>query len=249
MKVNQVFYNSLDSQLTDGHFDQSKMNWPKKGMQLLKKPTKKTSLNARVAAHWMLLWRGEFTLAGSYKDGADQLVEAVLKGGDGGHPDRFVFPILYLYRHAAEIHLKLLVRHGLELHMIPSTEKAEEALCGHALYPLWNLAMLALKKMWPDGDASQLLAVEGMISQLHRADPSGQHLRYAHLADGSLAKLDLPDWIDLENLRKVFDCLWSFLGGSYDGLDDALSHQREAEKEFRQNMEQEFASEMGGEEC
>jgi hypothetical protein len=217
--------------------DMSNIPWPKKGQKLFKEPTKKTPDTAHIVVRWVEQFKDQRFLGDSFRDAADQLIEAVLKGGDGGHPDRFVYPALYLYRHAAELQLKHLIELCLSLEYIEATDKVNDALDDHDLYRLWNCLKAGLEKAEPNG-GEELGLVEARISELHQVDPSGQHVRYATLKDGEKIGLALPDSMDLENLRKVFDGFWSFLEAC--GL--MLSHHLE----LKQEWESEMRSCMGG---
>jgi len=221
----KIFYDKFSAfRDSEGSLDHARMPWPKRGRRLLREPN--CSAPDEVSAHldWLERFSGDKMMPSAYKEAADLLVEALLKGGDGSHPDRFAFPILYLYRHAAELQMKEIIRIGLRLEYLHDSEQLEHALAAHSLYTIWNQVKSILTQHWPDADESQLSAAEAIVNDLHQTDRDGQHLRYPTGKDNVRYKCTLPDRIDLLNVRKVFDGFWAMLDGSQDGLIYADDH-------------------------
>lgn len=214
------------------HLISDDIAWPKGGQKLLRKPTSKTPKEVSAHLDWLETFSPDQMMSSAYKDSGDFLVEALLKGGDGTHPDRFAYPILYLYRHAVELQLKEILSIGLRLSLIAPSQKLEDAIENHNLYPLWNLARIVFEARWPLGDVAVLSAVEGEIQELHSADPDGQRLRYSKTKDGETFPRVLPDQLDLLHLRTCFEGLWNFLEGGIDGLLDSLQNLEEMDAYF-----------------
>lgn len=220
--MEKLFYDRYGVRQLERPLD-TKMAWPKKGQKLLKQPTSKTPREVTAHLDWLQTFNHDLAMPEAYKESGDFLVEALLQGGDGTHPDRFLFPILYLYRHAVELKLKELIYLGIRLEL-EDLSTIEETLQAHALYPLWNRVSKVLKQFWPNGDVSELGAVESIICTLHETDKDGQHLRYSKSKDGEKFTHNMPPQIDLLNMRTVIDGLWNLLDGSASGLIDALDN-------------------------
>lgn len=217
--MRRAFYDQLDVTVgtVEGLFD-TKLPWPKKGQKLLRPPTKRTPENARAVVHWLNHEYASGLKDITYKDAGDLLTEAVLHGGDGTDPDRFAFPILYLYRHATELLLKDIIREGVRLGVL-NADEVEQPLNEHALYRLWNLAKRAISEL--PGPKEDVQAAEGLISELHQADPDGQSLRYDRDKLGKTNVVKLPGTVDLAHMRRVFQGLWGFLQASAGMLSEA----------------------------
>lgn len=214
----RAFYSQLDEAFEPGSLSHMKeLPWPKQGQKLFRPATTKTPTNARAIVHWLNNGFPTGLKDTTFKEAGELLTEAVLEGGDGTDPDRFAFPIIYLYRHATELILKDIVRQSQHLGLIGRTE-AKKALVGHALYPLWNLAKVAIADL--PGSQEDVQAAEGLISELHQADPDGQSLRYETNRSGTPNVVRLPGTIDLMHLRKMFQGLWGFLEASAGMLTD-----------------------------
>lgn len=222
--MRKIFYDA-DANVDLSSSRKSKIAWPKKGHRLLKSPVASTPKEVSAHLDWLQTFnKSDLLMPDAYKQGGDYLIEALRLGGDGTHPDKFIFPVLYLYRHAIELRLKEIICLGLRLKLEQPSQKLDDILGDHPLYPLWNRARKILETYWPDGDRNELSAMESMISELHQTDSDGQHFRYAHAQDGTDLQLKLPEQLDLLHLRTVFNGLWNLLDGALSGLMDAATN-------------------------
>lgn len=234
MGRNEPFYPPRSEEFNFGSIP-----WPKKGEKLFKEPTSKTPDAAHLVISWVEQYKSQSLIGSSFKDAGDQLIEAVVRGGDGGHPDRFVYPAIYLYRHSTELQLKHLVSLCSKLEYVEGGKKVDAALGSHDLYKLWNCLKPGLVAAEPNG-GDELSIVEARVAELHRVDPNGQHVRYASQKDGENLELDLPDGLDIENLRRVFDGFWGFLEACGQMLDHHLEMKTEWESEMRSCYGEEY---------
>lgn len=217
-----------------GKIDFTDIPWPKPGRKLFIAPNYQTPKQGRILIDWVEKSKSTESVGTAFKDAGDQLVEAILHGADGGRPDRFVYPALYLYRHGAELKTKYLINLALRLEHLEESDNLNKILSGHKLYPLWNQLKIALEKE-ESKDKVIVSVVEAIINDLHKIDPDGQSLRYAFNSNGNKIALKLPDTFDLVNFRSVFEDFWHFL----QGVELMYSHYLE----FIHEMEREYRSE------
>jgi hypothetical protein len=177
-------------------------------------------------------------LPGAFKLAADMILDAHL-AANGSHNDRLLFPVLYLYRHCVELKLKDLLLLGIRTQFFDeaAAEKIldeDEGVIGqHRLCALWNKVKDFLAHSY-QGD-TQVKFAESMINELHQIDKDGQTLRYdrekgtlqlrrpkyGHPGDAQPHPLyNIPETIDIANLRQSMDCLYRYLENSYDGILD-----------------------------
>jgi len=207
------------------------MPWPKKGTKLFVDVSQEPDSQTRMIVSWVETFKDTGFLGDAFKDASDQLIEAVIEGADGSHPDRFLYPALYLYRHGLELKLKHLLDQCSELECIKEHRKYDEVVQEHSLYPLWNVLKDALREAQPNtGD--EFIAVESMINELHQVDRSGQNLRYAEGQNGQQIELKLPDAIDMARLRTAMNDLWGFL----DACESMLCHYIDLKQDFEREM-------------
>lgn len=150
-----------------------------------------------------------------FREAANVLVE---QGLTTQMQDFVFFPALYCYRHAAELTLKEIV------YLWDRAEgRPAEVLETHNLRPIWNRARAALEEAWPDGDRSQLDAMESIIVELAAVDRKGEQFRYDRDRSGHARQL--PEEIrrtDLRHVATVMNKLLANLAGAVDGIDDML---------------------------
>jgi hypothetical protein len=149
-----------------------------------------------------------------YQDAADIIVDAAQK--DDLNTDNIFFPVAYLYRHHLELMLKGLVGFGLR---VGALEKCEACMTEHNLHILWNKAKQLIQQVWPDSPAGDIKAVEQVILEFHKLDPSGQVLRYARDKEGNQHLRNGPERVDLLNLKKTVQAVSAFLDGAYAGFE------------------------------
>jgi hypothetical protein len=169
-----------------------------------------------------------------FKESGDFLIEALLKGGDGTHPDRFFFSILYLYRHALEIQLKSIISIGIQLGYGQSDD--EKLLGSHKLYPLWDFVKKMITEDSQDKYSETTEVVEETIKTLHELDSDGQKLRYSRSKVGKINEYNIPRTIDFLNTRTVFDGVWHCLVAT----EDYFMHELENKLDYENMLMSDF---------
>lgn len=175
-------------------------------------------------------------LPGAFKLAADMILDAHL-AAKGSHKDILLFPVLYLYRHGVELKLKDLLMLGIRSRLFDEAAAdkildEDKGIIGqHRLCALWNKARDMLARHYQND--TQLKVAESMINELHQIDKDGQTLRYdrlkgtlelrrpkyRHLGDAQPHPVyDIPETIDIVNLRQSMDWLYAYLERSYDGI-------------------------------
>jgi hypothetical protein len=181
-------------------------------------------------------------LPGAFKLAADMILDAHL-AAKGSHNDILLFPVLYLYRHCIELKLKDLLLLGIRTQFFDEAavdkilgkgeDEGKGIISQHRLCVLWNTARDLLAHNYQSD--SQLKVAESMVNELHQADKDGQTLRYDRVKDtlklrrpkykhGGAARphpvYNIPETIDIANLRQSMDRLYAYLETSYDGILD-----------------------------
>lgn len=176
----------------------------------------------QVDLDWLQLYPfpKDFIISEGFKEAADKIVDNLTTGRNCGHPDKFFFPVVYLYRHAFELCLKCIIRNEIDRGTFTINKKVKEILIKHNLHKLWCKARCVLEEHWPDGDKETLTNAERVILKFHKLFPSGQECRYAEDVEGSPHLEDAPKVIDLVNLKKVASNLYSFLNSCIIGLEE-----------------------------
>ncbi len=228
--MREVFYNKYDDCHTMEDYLNLK-NWPRKGQSLFVEA--KSSTPKQVIIHFGEVENSnnDFLLPESFKELGDFSIEVLLKGGDGTHPDRFLFPILYYYRHAVELKMKEIIRIGILLNL-NSDESVKNIINKHDLHSIWVQSKEIISAFWPNSDEEVLDIVEKFIQDFHNIDPDGQRLRYSRSNKGLAYQYSLPKTIDLIHLRDVIDGLWNLLCGASDGLNEGVYCLEEMNREY-----------------
>jgi hypothetical protein len=204
--------------------------WPTKNDKAFKEGL---ALKPSVASmNWLSTWLHESLFPNAYKEGADIIVSYIEEGRLHSHPDLFFFPIAYLYRHTFELSLKHLIQQGIELEILTADDNLERLLHCHNLHALWHKVRFILTKVWSEGDQDDLRNVERIIQEFHNLDSSGQQFRYAKDRSGNPTTERLPANIDLSELKRVCNNLFSF----FEACDAGLSHYIE----LKQNIESDY---------
>lgn len=167
-----------------------------------------------------------------YKSSADDLVDkAILEGHKNRIDilDKYIFPIMFLYRHSIEISLKLIYRRVNG--KIPT---------GHNLMTLWDrvdkdvLNLLnndiKLKKLEEkyntkisrlNIDKKLLNEIKNLIKELQGIDSNGDVWRYLINKNGDLY-FNKWKFIDYPNLKNTINYIYEFLDGLYCEVDEIL---------------------------
>lgn len=160
-----------------------------------------------------------------YKLAGDALVDHWLCTRE----DRLLFPILYCYRHAVELSMKLL----LWLWEWYRPGNPEEIFRTHDLKKLWEKCRLILRECGVDSDET-VCAAESLILELHEMDERSFNFRYAHDNKGVALNIEEQGY-DLMRIRDCIGKLYEFfetsegiigveLDARSDGLEIELEH-------------------------
>lgn len=121
--------------------------------------------------------------------------------------DKFVYPIVFLYRHAIELHLKYVVMaYGAIAGVAPNFRS-------HGLTELWSAYMRVVDAIMTDlivEDRRVFQEIGRLVAEFETVDPRSDALRFAHDTKGNLIKISV-NGIDLANLRKVIAGIFDFL--------------------------------------
>jgi hypothetical protein len=131
----------------------------------------------------------DFELARSFRQSADALLKSALQSGEPGVSG---VPVLFTYRHALELYLKILGDIKHLTHSLEDCLNSVERRLGSRIS----------------------LPIRGWIIELGQIDPKGTAFRYADDQAGTLRYSEY--WIDLDHVKhamtKVFDALdWACL--------------------------------------
>jgi hypothetical protein len=131
-------------------------------------------------AHIMpLAWRTRAVMPAAYAEAARELTKVAL---EGRLADTLVFPIIYLYRHAIELHLKSAIREGFFLYRdaagadLAKPSRQEQ----HDLCALWRIARALVEALDQDNAEAEFLdRMEVVIDELGQMDDKSTLFRYA----------------------------------------------------------------------
>lgn len=155
----------------------------------------------------------------AYKDAADGLVQAM---ADRKVPlDTGIYPLLFLYRHALELQLKLMLSTARNLAGLKQKNYDK-----HSLMPMWSEFRKLLKELDPSQPEVDVIAAHDFIRQLDKVDPDSMAFRYATTRHG---KEHLPGvtHINIRHLRDVLNSIFLWLKGAYGWLGEMESNQPE----------------------
>lgn len=179
--------------------------WPRKGDRLFKGDVdwwNNACLNY-LHSHW-----GSY--AAGYKLAGDLLIQHIKNARR--HQDTLVYPIVFLYRQYIELRLKQLIKDGNLLLEIPNDLPKH-----HKIDKLWEQCRRILEKVWPEGPAEDLDAVEERIQQFSERDPTSTVFRYPPRKNGSRSLPGLTH-INLRNLQEVMARIGSLLDAASTGI-------------------------------
>ena len=198
--------------------EEEELPWPQKGDQLF-----------QAGDDWWLSsyiqpWNKDFhAYASGYRQAADIVVEHVT-ASDIEHRstrDYVVFPVVFLYRHYAELRLKEIIMVGNRLYGIPQGLPQH-----HRIDELWRQARSILSETSSRDDLDN---VERCIAEFSQMDPGSDSFRYPITRDGKLSISQDHLVISLRNLRDVMTRLGSFLDASSDHLIILYEEQKSVE--------------------
>jgi hypothetical protein len=127
---------------------------------------------------------GYLALARSYKQSADALLDSALKSGE---PLDWGYPVLYAYRHALELYLKIIGNIQEDTHSLEECIRGIEERHGQKIGS----------------------PVREWIVELHKIDPKGTAFRYADDRAGTLEYAEY--WVDFLQFKYAMSCVFEVL--------------------------------------
>lgn len=155
-----------------------------------------------------------------YTVGFKEAGDALIKQGLQDHvQDLVLFPALYCYRHALELTLKELIDQGRRWEY-----ERPEVIRTHKLSVLWPQARKVIDRAWPEGDATQMDALEALVLELDSVDVDGEQFRYdrTRVGEGRALPQELHR-VDLGHVYKMMQKLFGLLFGAIDGIGEMLA--------------------------
>ncbi|EFK09655.1 conserved hypothetical protein [delta proteobacterium NaphS2] len=133
----------------------------------------------------------QIEIARSYHRAANALWD---KANDSGFPMTDCYPVLFAYRHALELYLKMLGKAGKELdHNLGKELDHNLKACMEAVEKHYDKKVSPLTKEW--------------IMTLHQMDETGWHFRYEPETEGTMD----GQWLDWSHFRYAMDTLFNAL--------------------------------------
>lgn len=164
-----------------------------------------------------------------YSEGYRLAAEAVIQAaGDSEHDaDRFIYPVVFLYRHRIELALKELLAYG------------PDVVETHDLETIWKAARAILEReiSVPDG---QLSIVESRIIELHTLDKTATAFRYAYKKQKDGGVRSVSGAINMKLFAKRAESLCDTLEGWDIAIYETRNARAEMEDEMRAQYEDEY---------
>jgi hypothetical protein len=161
----------------------------------------------------------EWIYSKGFRLAAQRLSKQVLH--TGGEQCTVVYPIVYLYRHHAELVLKAILRSAFRVLDRELTKLEQKVLGSHDLAELWATVRPMLNTVCeragdPFFSTDELESVDSYIRQIHEQDSSGQGFRYAtkKTKRGDVPSLGEHFWqVDVIELTVFLEQLSEYLEG------------------------------------
>lgn len=137
----------------------------------------------------------EIQVAQSYRSAGDALVASALKDADLSH--EWVYPVFFVYRHALELYLKLVVRPKKLDHKLCDLIKEFENICKNEIkqeLPAW---------------------VKLRLDEIIDIDPGSTSFRYSDVLDRNDKAIKGEWWVDYHHLKWLMNCLFDGLENAY----------------------------------
>ncbi len=195
------------------------MRWPRPDDRLLGKVL---SWNNSVAFSDYPAERNALMLKGYFRAG-HVLVDKCRENLNEGHT--LVYPILFCYRHALEMVMKLTLD-SYGHHFGVSTPMPD-----HNLWRLWESCKAIFSQIDNESAAVDTSIVEKRLKEFHELDTRAEAFRYPVNKQGTLIPLPC-EAIDLINLRDVMEGLENFFSGADGYLDNLCSASDEMQYDY-----------------
>lgn len=160
-----------------------------------------------------------YRFASSYKYAADALSQLVL--ANDAHRNLVALPVLFLYRHYVEVHLKSLLLDAGEL-----LDDLQQVPQSHYLLPLWHRVRTLLIQVDSRSDNAWLGRADQIIGDLDALDPTSFAFRYPVGRMGAPA-LPVDLVVDLGSIASAMAELHFLLDGASTQIDVYIGHKAE----------------------
>jgi hypothetical protein len=164
------------------------------------------------AAEW-------YRFAVGYKEAADSLARSV--GENAWRRNMLGPPVMFLYRHYVELHLKNLLSEAGQLLDDPQSIPPE-----HYLLSLWSRVRALLLSIGPNNEDVWFKRADQIIGEFDALDPTSFAFRYPVGRKGA-DSLPAPLLVDAENVRAVVDELHLLLDGASAQIGEYMSYKYE----------------------
>ena len=165
-----------------------------------------------------------YTYALAYKDAADSL--ASLVDVPEGPLSRLAVPMMFLYRHHVELHLKSLLSDAGEL-----LDDPQSIPPAHYLLTLWKRVRALLLKISSNSDGAWFVRADGIVEALDAIDPGSFAFRYPVDKPGAPSIAGGLE-VDPTNVRVVIDELHTLLDGASALIDVYMGIKAERASEY-----------------
>lgn len=176
-------------------------------------------------------WDADWAYSTGFRRAAGRLAADVCE--TAANQDTLIYPIVYLYRHHAELVLKAIIISASKLLDRALTAQDLDALGQHGLWKLWQTARPLLNPVCdrannPPFPVADLEGIDSYIRQIHAHDPDGQRFRYATTkAKGAPS---LSPHLKLINVR-IFAISMEKLADYLEGIEGWFAHLEGAKAE------------------
>lgn len=201
----------MDNEMQNNH-------WPRKGDRVFTEVVGEDDQRYHAYPHHMSNRERDSRISDGYKEAADIIVRSREIEPNRGFPDHLFYPTAYLYRHALELQLKVIVRQGLRMGILVGDEKTDG---GHNLMRLWGLAKKTILEFSSEEENEDVRAAERLVQDFHEIDRSGQNFRYFRSTSGTQALSNSLHVVDLRSLMVASAKLNNFLNACECQIDAA----------------------------
>ncbi|MDF1502687.1 hypothetical protein [Roseisolibacter sp. H3M3-2] len=156
----------------------------------------------------------------SYKATADRLADT-LERDAWRHGFALGAPMMFLYRHYVETHLKSLLVDAGELLDDPQDVPLE-----HYLVRLWGRVRALLLRVSPQSDGPWFQRADAVIRELDSIDPTSFAFRYPVRKDGS-DSLATALMVDASNVRQIMEELHILLDGASSQIAEYMQYKNQ----------------------
>lgn len=182
-------------------------------------------------------WYDRFTgvaMAESFQAAADLIADNRTQVSPRG--DAAFWPVAYLYRHAHELLLKVLLPKASNLAGAELSNNARKVLLSHDLNGLWNRTRRCISEIWTEGNEKSFEKVDSTINDLHAIDPLGDAFRYPTARDGNEHLLDLPFGTSIDHFCNSAAESFNCLSGMLIAVEEYLQVRYEMSAEYSADM-------------